>query len=126
MPPEPGLSASVDLIVTDADTALALGSGQVPVLATPRLIALCEQAALEALVDHIGPGETSVAMKVQFDHLTPSVIGSKVTAEAVVEKVNGRRVIFTTSVTDERGLIAVGRVTRVVVDSERFMEKAKG
>lgn len=126
MPLEPGLSASVDLIVSEADTALALKSGEVPVLATPRLIALCEQAALEALADHIEPGETSVAMKVQFDHLTPSVIGSRVTAEAVVEKVNGRRVIFTTSVSDDRGLIAVGRVTRVVVDTDRFLEKAKG
>ncbi len=120
---EPGLSAKLDLTVTENDTAIAIGSGNVPVLATPRLIALCEQAAVAALVDHLEPGDTSVAMKVQFDHLAPSAVGQKVCAEATVEKVSGRRVVFTVSVNDERGLVAVGRVTRVVVNSERFLEK---
>ena len=65
-------------------------------------------------------------MKVQLDHLAPSAVGHRVVAEAVVEKVNGRRVLFTVSVNDERGLVAVGRVTRVVVDAEGFVAKASG
>jgi predicted thioesterase len=123
---EPGLSAEVQLVVTDDDTAIALGSGSVPVLATPRVVALCEEATVKALKNMLSPAETSVGMQVQLDHLAPTPVGSRVAAEATVEKVSGRRVVFTVSVNDERGLIAVGRVTRVVVDIERFLEKAQG
>jgi predicted thioesterase len=65
-------------------------------------------------------------MKIQLDHLAPCAIGSRVVAEAVVEKVAGRRVMFTVSVNDERGLIAAGRITRVIVDTEQFLAKAAG
>lgn len=126
VPLEPGLCAEVDLMVSDADTAIALKTGDVPVLSTPRVAALCEEAAVKALVGQLGSKETSVGMKLQLDHLAPSAVGHHVTAEATVEKVNGRRITFTVSVNDERGLVAVGRVTRVVVDVERFLEKARG
>lgn len=119
-----GLSASVEIVVSDDDTAIALGSGSVPVLATPRLVALCEQAAVAAIEGHLAAGSTSVGMRVQVDHLMPSAVGAPITAEATLEKVSGRRLTFTVSATDHRGLIAAGRVTRVVVDVERFMEKA--
>lgn len=119
-----GLSATVELVVTDDDTALALGSGEVPVLATPRVVRLCEQASVEALRGQLPAGSTSVGMRVQLDHLMPTKVGMTVAAEATLEKVNGRRLIFTVSVSDPRGLIAAGKVTRVVVDMERFMDKA--
>ena len=64
-------------------------------------------------------------MKVQLDHLAPTAVGQKVKAEATVEKVNGRRVTFMVSVNDDRGLVAVGRVTRVIVDVERFLDKTR-
>jgi fluoroacetyl-CoA thioesterase len=121
----PGLCAEAELTVGDADTALAFHSGEVPVLATPRVVALCEQASFEALVGELGPGETSVGMRVQLDHLAPTAVGHTVTAEATVEKVNGRRVTFTVSVNDERGLVAVGRVSRVIVDVDRFLDKTR-
>jgi fluoroacetyl-CoA thioesterase len=124
MSPIAGSSASVELLVTDADTAIAHRSGSVPVLATPRVIALCEQAAFSAVADQLAAGQTTVSMKVQIDHLAPSAIGQSVTAEATVEKVQGRRIMFTVSVHDDHGLIAVGRVTRVVVDAEEFLAKA--
>jgi predicted thioesterase len=123
MPVKPGLSAEVELVVADDDTAVAMRTGGVPVLATPRVVALCEEATVLALKSELGPRETSVGMKVQFDHLAPTGVGHTVSAEATVEKVNGRRITFTVSVSDERGLIAVGRVTRVVVDIDRFMDK---
>jgi fluoroacetyl-CoA thioesterase len=123
VPPQPGLCATVELVVSDADTAIALKSGDVPVMGTPRIVALCEEAAVKALVGELGAGETSVGQQVQLDHLAPTAVGHEVVAEATVEKVNGRRVIFTVSVHDERGLVAVGRVTRVVVDVDRFLEK---
>lgn len=120
-----GLSASIELVVGTDDTAPAFRSGSVPVLATPRLVALCEEAAVRAIEDHMGEGETSVGMRVQFDHLAPTMAGSRVTAEATLEKIAGRRLTFTVSASDPRGLIAAGKVTRVVVDVERFLDKAR-
>lgn len=125
MPLKTGLTASVELVVSADDTAPAYQSGSVPVLATPRLVALCEQAAVAALDGEMPDGSTSVGMRVQFDHLAPTMVGSPVTAEATLEKVAGRRLTFTVSATDPRGLIAAGKVTRVVVDVERFLDKAR-
>ena len=124
MPLQTGLCAAVEIVVTDDDTAIAIGSGSVPVLATPRLVAICEQAAVAALEGELPEGSTSVGMRVQVDHLMPTSVGSPVTAEATLEKISGRRLTFTVSASDHRGLVAAGRVTRVVVDVERFMEKA--
>ncbi|MGZ4682636.1 MAG: thioesterase family protein [Acidimicrobiales bacterium] len=125
MPVTPGLSATLEHVVADEDTAIAMRSGAVPVLATPRVIALCEEASFSAVEGELGPGETTVGTKVQIDHLAPTAPGHTVRAEASVEKINGRRITFTVSVTDERGLVAVGRVTRVVVDAERFLDKTR-
>jgi fluoroacetyl-CoA thioesterase len=125
VPLKPGLTAAVELVVTEADTAIAMRSGSVPVLATPRLIALCEEASVAALAGSLAPGQTSVGTKVQIDHLAATAVGQTVRAEASVEKINGRRVIFTVSVNDARGLVAVGRVTRVVVDLERFLDRTR-
>ena len=126
MPLEPGLSAQVEITVTEADTALAMRSGSVPVLATPRVIALVEEACVQAINGGLEPGQTSVGMQVQLDHVNPTPVGGTAIAEATLEKCNGRRLSFTVSVNDGRGLIAAGRVTRVIVDEERFMEKAIG
>ena len=125
MPVEPGLSAEIDLTVGEADTALALRSGDVPVLGTPRIVALCEEAAVAAVTDRLDDGETTVGMRVQLDHLAPTRVGGRVRAEATLEKIQGRRLIFTVSVSDARGLVAAGKITRVVVNSERFLEKAQ-
>lgn len=124
MPLQTGLCASVEIVVTDDDTAIAIGSGSVPVLATPRLVAICEQAAVAAIEGELPDGCTSVGMRVQVDHLMPTSVGAPICAEATLEKISGRRLTFTVSASDHRGLVAAGRVTRVVVDIERFMEKA--
>ena len=125
MPLGPGLHASAKLVVSDADTAIAMRSGDVPVLATPRVIALCEEAAVAAVLDHLPAGHTTVGMRVQVDHLAPTSVGSEVAAEATLEKVEGRRLTFTVSVSDHCGLIAAGKVTRVLVETERFLDKAR-
>jgi len=123
VPLEPGLSAIVDLDVADEDTAIAMRSGSVPVLATPRLIALSEEACVAVVAGRLEGGSTTVGQRVQLDHLAPTPVGGHVTAEATLEQVQGRRLTFTVSVSDNRGLVAVGRVTRVVVDEERFLDK---
>jgi fluoroacetyl-CoA thioesterase len=122
---DPGRSGRAFLVVGEQDTAVALASGDVDVLATPRLISLCEEATMQAVAGALGPGRTSVGVRVQFDHLAPVRVGSQVKAEAVLEKVEGRRLIFTVTATDAAGLVGAGRVTRVVVDVEGFRAKAR-
>lgn len=119
----PGLSATATLVVSDADTAIAHKSGDVQVLATPRVVGLAEEAAVQALTEALDHGQTTVGFRVQLDHLAPTPIGGEVVAEATVETVESRRVTFRVSVNDGRGLVAAGRITRVVVDRERFLER---
>jgi len=126
VPLHPGLSAEVELTVTDADTAIAIGSGNVAVLATPRVVALCEETSVKAVQGHLPEGCTTVGMRIQLDHLAPTPVGQSVVCESTLESFAGRRVIFTVSVNDARGLVAAGKITRVIVDLERFMEKAAG
>ncbi len=124
MPVEPGLAASVELTVADADTAAAMSTGDVPVIATPRVIALAEEASVKAVDGHLAEGSTSVGMRVQLDHLAPTAVGGRVVAEAKLDKVEGRRLCFSVSINDERGLVAAGKVTRVVVERERFLDRS--
>jgi fluoroacetyl-CoA thioesterase len=118
MPLAPGLSASVTLVVEDADTAEAVGSGDVPVLATPRVVAL-------AVMDELAAETTTVGYEVQLTHLAPTAVGGKVVAEATLEYIEGRRLTFRVSVNDSRGLVAAGRITRVIVVRDRFIERAR-
>ncbi|HUF84638.1 MAG TPA: hotdog domain-containing protein [Acidimicrobiia bacterium] len=126
MPLEPGLAGTAELVVGDADTALALETGDVPVLATPRVVRLAEQATVRALHDRLADGTTTVGYRVQLDHLAPTAIGGRVQADAMLENVEGRRLTFRVSVNDGHGLVAAGRITRVVVERARFLEKAAG
>ena len=122
---EPGLRGEVTLVVAECDTAASVHSGDVPALATPRLLALCEEATMAALAGRIDEGSTTVGTRMQLDHLAPTRVGGRVRAEAVLERVEGHRLTFTVSARDERGLVGVGRVTRVVVRRDRFLEKLR-
>lgn len=118
-----GLKGVARLTVGEADTARALGSGDIDVLGTPRLLALFEQATVEALTGILDADQTSVGMRVQIDHLQPTPVGAEVTVEASLDKIEGRRMSFTVTASDTGGLIAAGKVTRVVVDRTKFMSK---
>ena len=126
--PHAGLSAQLELTVSEDDTAEQFRSGDVPVLATPRLLALCEEATCRATDGHLTEAQASVATRVQFDHLAPVAVGGVVLAEATLVKVEGRRLIFTVSAAllegDGGGLVGAGRVTRVVLDRATFLAKA--
>ncbi len=118
-----GLKGEARLVVGDADTARALGSGDVEVLGTPKLVALFEQATVEALTGVLDEGQSSVGMRVQIDHLQPTPVGAEIVVEAHLEKIEGRRITFTVTASDSGGLVAAGKVTRVMVDVEKFMSK---
>jgi len=121
-----GLSARVELTVTDADTAQTLGSGDVPVLGTPRVLALAEAATVAALAGRLDAGATTVGTHVELDHLAPTPVGRRVTVLAILAKVDGRRLHFDIVVRDGEALVAEGRVERVVVDRRRFLATAFG
>jgi len=119
-----GLSASISHIVTEADTASAFESGDVPVLATPRALALGEQATVAALAGKMLDGHTSVGMRVNLDHLKASPVGAIVTATAVVERVEGRRITFGVELTNHDGeIVAHGKVVRVFVRRDDFLAR---
>lgn len=118
-----GRRGVAQLTVGEADLAIALGSGDVPVLGTPRMIALAEEATVKALDGALADTSTTVGMRVQIDHLQPTAVGGTVAAEAVLEKIEGRRLTFHVTVGDERGLVAAGRITRVVVDRAEFLTR---
>jgi predicted thioesterase len=125
VPVNTGVSAVVDLTVTKADTAVALRSGDVPVLATPRVVGLCEEATVVALAGRLSPGETTVGTRIELTHLAPIKVGSTVRAVATLEKTEGRRLVFSVTVTDRAGLVAAGKITRVVVPTDQFLDKAR-
>lgn len=118
-----GLRARVELTVTDADTAQALGSGDVPVLATPRVVALVEAATVAATASALEPGQSTVGTRVELDHLAASPIGRHVVAEASLVGVEGRRLTFEVTLRDGPTIAATGRVDRVVVDRQRFLQR---
>ena len=126
MPLRAGLSATAKMIVTTEDTAVSLHTGDVPVLATPRVARLAEEATVQAVESELEPDTTTVGYRLQLDHLAPTAVGGEVHAEAILETVEGRRLTFRVSVTDGRGLVAAGRITRVVVERDRFLDKAGG
>jgi predicted thioesterase len=123
--PLEGLRGSAHMTVGEQDTAVAVGSGDVPVLATPRLAALIEQAAVAALRDALDEGRTSVGTGIHVDHVSPTPVGGRVHAQAVLQQVNGRHLRFEVQAWDEHGAVAHAVHHRAVVDRERFLRRAK-
>lgn len=120
-------TAALTFTVTDLDTAVAVGSGALPVLATPRLLAWCEAATCAALEDALPPGSTSVGTRVALEHQAATPVGASVEVTASTTYVDGRLHRFTVAVRHASGtrsdgkVVATGEVTRVVVDAERFL-----
>lgn len=125
-----GDSATLRFTVTDQDTAAALGSGDLPVLGTPRLLAWLEAATCAAVDASLQSNRTSVGTRVQLDHVGASPVGAEVIVDATVVYVDGRLVRFEvvarhaddTDDADAR-VVGHGEVTRVVVDRERFLSR---
>jgi fluoroacetyl-CoA thioesterase len=118
-----GTSGSASFDVDDAATAVALGSGDLEVLGTPKVVALVEEAAVAALGGDIDATETSVGIRVIVDHLAAVRVGDRVEASARVTEVDGRRVRFEVAVTRGDTVVATGEHVRVIVDRRRFLER---
>jgi predicted thioesterase len=116
-----GRTATRELVVSEADTAAAVGSGSLPVLGTPVLLAWCEAATCAAL--DLAEGSTSVGTRVSLEHLAPSPVGATVVVSATVVHVDGRLLRFTVDARMGGVLVGSGEITRVVVDAERFLSR---
>ena len=120
---QPGAQGRVVHVVSPDDTARALGSGELEVLGTPRLLAWCEAATVAALTGALADGETSVGTRVELVHQRGSVVGTSVEVRADLVHVDGRLLRFDVAAEYDGVLVGHGTVTRVVVDSERFLAR---
>ena len=121
----PGLIGEAATVVTETHTAGHWGSGLVPVLGTPALVGLMEGAAVQALVDHLSPGQTSVGGRIDICHLAPTPVGMRVRARAELSQVEGRRLVFHVEAWDEIERIGEATHERFIVDVERFVASAQ-
>ena len=122
---EIGLKGRAEETVTDANTAQAACSGALPVYGTPFMTALMEKAAWTSIAPHLAPGESTVGTAMNITHISASPVGIRVWAESEVTLVDGKRIEFTVSAYDEKGLIGSGTHERFVVTDQRFLAKAQ-
>ncbi len=117
------IKATVSEVVTESNTALAVGSGSLKVYATPAMLALMEKTACEALSGVLGEGETTVGTLLNVKHIAATPVGMTVTATAELLERDGRKLVFDVKAYDESGLIGEGSHERFIVLSDKFTEK---
>lgn len=122
---KPGLTFTLEKVITAADTASKYGSGLLEVFATPAMIALMEKTSMELVLPFLNKGQNTVGTEVNIKHFKATPIGGKVQCKAGLIKVDGRRLVFEVSACDEEGEIGSGTHTRYVIDTEKFMSKLK-
>ena len=118
-----GMKGTAQTLVEREDTALEVGSGSLLVYATPCMVALMEGAACDAIAEALDETKTSVGTQLTISHLSATPVGLEVTAEAEVTSVEGNTITFKVNAFDEKGLIGEGTHTRVIISSQRFLEK---
>lgn len=120
---EIGLKYTSELKVNESVTAEAIGSGDIPVLATPMMIALMENAAMQAVRNELPDGYTTVGGYIASSHLKPSQIGDVVSATAEVTKVDGKKISFNVAAYSGETLLGEGTHLRFIVEKEKFMSR---
>ena len=120
---KPGMVGEAEMVVGTRDGAHRVGSGKIAVLATPVMIGLIEEAALEAVEAALPAGMQSLGTHLDVSHIAATPIGMKVTARAELLEVDRRQLVFRVEARDEKELIGEGRHTRVVVTEDRFVKR---
>ena len=121
----PGLIGKSEMIIKEEDLVNRLGDAVVDVLSTPRLIQLLEAAAIEAIRNYIPPDQLSLGTLVKIRHLSPTPLGKRVTAHALLREVDKNRLIFLVEAYDEVEKVAEGEHERILVPKERFLQKVE-
>ena len=120
-----GLTYTSSVKVTLENCASAVGSGGLDVFATPSMVALMENAAMNAVAPYLPEGSTTVGSQIDVAHMKPSALGAEITATATLTAVDGRKLLFDVMAADGDGTIGKGTHVRFIVDIERFMAKLK-
>lgn len=123
---ETGITGQQEEIVTEEKTAKAMGSGELPVYATPAMIALIEKTAWMSVAGELEEGQGTVGTKLAVEHVSASPLGAHITCKTTLVGVDRRRLLFSVEVSDDAGIIGQGTHERFIVDNERFLTKAKG
>lgn len=122
---EIGISYTSTAVVDSSNTAAALGSGDMDVFATPAMVALMENAAMNAVAPHLEQGQTTVGTQISTSHIKASALGTTVSASATLTSVTGRQLTFDIVAHEGDRVIGEGTHTRFIVDRERFLAKLK-
>lgn len=122
---EIGLTFTSTTVVDNTNTAVALGSGDMEVFATPAMVALMENAAMNAVAPHLEAGQTTVGTEISTTHIKASALGATITATATLTAIEGRKLKFAVTAHDGDNIIGEGTHTRFIVDRERFLAKVK-
>lgn len=122
---ELNIQGRAECLVDDRNTAVSVGSGDLPVFSTPYMIALMEEASQRSVAPHLEEGQSTVGTKLSVSHEAASPVGMKVWAESKLIEIDGRRLVFEVRAFDECGLIGQGIHDRVIVRKQRFLEKAE-
>lgn len=122
---EIGLTYTSTVVVSKENMAVTMGSGDLEVFATPAMVALMENAAMNAVAGELPEGSTTVGALMNTSHIKPSAVGDTVSATATLKEVEGRKLTFEVKAEDSKGVVGEGTHVRYVVDREKFMAKLK-
>jgi len=120
-----GMNSTTETVVTENDTASKYGSGLLDVLSTPHMVALMENTSKNVVEESLPDGFSTVGIEVSIKHLKATPVGMKVRCEAVLEKIDGKKLIFKVDAWDEKGKIGEGTHVRFIINMEAFMAKLK-
>jgi len=123
---ETGIHGRAEAVVCEQNTARAMGSGDLPVFATPCMVALMEDASWRAVAPYLEEGQGTVGTKLSVSHDAATPMGMKVWAESTLTEIGGRRLVFEVRAFDECGMIGQGSHERFIIKKERFLQKAEG
>ena len=120
---EAGIKNEKSIVVTDEVTASKVGSGLLPVYATPSMIALMEGTCAESVQPYLAEGEGTVGVGVYIKHIAATPVGMTVRCESLLKEVNGKKLVFEVNVYDEKGLVGTGIHKRAIINNEAFMAR---
>jgi len=121
---EIGINFTSEMNVTDACTAISMGSGTLRVLATPAVVALIEETAWKSVSRYMDSEHCTVGTALNIEHIAPTPVGMTVRCKTTLSSINGRQLVFDAEVHDGKGIIAKGTHTRFIVDKHKFQDKA--
>jgi predicted thioesterase len=121
---EIGIKGTESVKVDETNSARKVGSGTLDVFATPAMIALMEKTAWKSVAPYLEEGQGTVGIKLEVSHDAPTPLGMTVTCESSLVEIDGRRLVFDVSASDDKGVIGKGRHERFIVDNEKFQAKA--